>query len=95
MKHTATQALCGKLSLLTFLSQVSDPLTIYHLHRTNIISLLSLQAILDAVICLIHLLFATAMPQIFFSSFIWVSIIKLLTFSVFLMKMIINIYQSR
>lgn len=35
------------------------------------------------------------LPSIFFGSFIWIGIIKLLLFSVFEMKMAINIYHAR
>lgn len=53
------------------------------------------QSLLDANLCLMHLLLSFAFPSVFFASFIWISILKLLQFSVFHMRLIINIYQAR
>jgi hypothetical protein len=41
------------------------------------------------------LLLATGIPQIFFSSFVWIAIVKLVSFAVFQMKIILTIYQGR
>ena len=73
MKHSSTQAMNAKTSLLTLFAH----------------------ALLDAVICMGHLLVGAALPQVFFSSFIWIGILKLLLFSVFQMRLIINVYQAR
>lgn len=64
---------------------------------TSKISILSIfaQSLLDALLCLSHLLVGAAVPQVFFSAFVWVAIMKLLLFSVFQMRLIMNIYQAR
>jgi hypothetical protein len=61
--------------------------------RISLITILA-QSMLDAVICMGHLLLGAALPDIFFTSFIWIAVIKLLLFSVFQMKIAINIYQA-
>lgn len=38
---------------------------------------------------------SAALPNIFFGSFIWISVVKLVSFSVFQMRMAILIYQAR
>jgi antibiotic biosynthesis monooxygenase (ABM) superfamily enzyme len=53
------------------------------------------QSLLDANLCMVHLLLCFAFPNIFFGSFIWIAALELLLFSVFQMRMIINIYQAR
>lgn len=53
------------------------------------------QSLLDANLCMVHLLLSFAFPSIFFASFIWIAIIKLMLFSVFQMRLIVNIYQAR
>lgn len=53
------------------------------------------QSLLDANLCMVHLLLCFAFPTLFFGSFIWIAVIKLLLFSVFQMRLIINIYQAR
>lgn len=61
--------------------------------RMSVSSLL-LQALLDAVICMAHLMLSGALPTIFFSSFIWICIVKLLLFSVFQMKLVLSAYMA-
>jgi hypothetical protein len=56
---------------------------------------MSAQAILDALICVGHILMCAAVPTVFFFHFIWVSISSLLLFSVFEMKVVFNILQAR
>jgi hypothetical protein len=53
------------------------------------------QAVLDAIICVAHLLICAAVPSVFFFHFIWISISSLVLFSVFEMKIAINILQAR
>lgn len=62
--------------------------------RMSILGILS-QSVLDAVICMGHLLLGTGVSDLFFGSFIWVSVLKLLLFSVFQMRLVINAYQAR
>jgi hypothetical protein len=50
---------------------------------------------LDAIICMGHLLLATGIPQMFFTTFIWISFMKLSLFSIFQMRMVILVYQAR
>jgi len=50
---------------------------------------------LDAIVCMGHLLLATAIPQMFFTTFIWIAFLKLFLFSLCHMRMVIAIYQSR
>jgi len=54
-----------------------------------------LQSLLDAILCMVHLLLGMIVPSIFFASFIWISLIKLLLFSVFNMRLIVSICQAR
>ena len=53
------------------------------------------QGILDAIVCIGHMLLCAAIPTVFFFHFIWVAILSLLLFSVFEMKTVINIFQAR
>ena len=53
------------------------------------------QGILDAIVCIGHMLLCAAVPTVFFFHFIWVAILSLLLFSVFEMKTVINIFQAR
>lgn len=53
------------------------------------------QAVLDALICIGHILLCAAVPSVFFFHFIWVAIASLLLFSVFEMKTVFNILQAR
>lgn len=62
--------------------------------RLSYISIFA-QSLLDANLCLMHLLLSFAFPTVFFASFIWIAVLKLLLFSVFQMRLIINIYQAR
>lgn len=62
--------------------------------RMSVAGILS-QSVLDAVICMGHLLLGTGVSDLFFGSFIWVSVLKLLLFSVFQMRLVISAYQAR
>ncbi len=53
------------------------------------------QSLLDANLCMAHLLLSFAFPAIFFASFIWICVLKMLLFSVLLMRFITNTYQAR
>jgi hypothetical protein len=78
-------------------------LTVFQLKHANTqamvsrISIMSVfaQSLLDANLCMVHLLLSFAFPTIFFAAFIWIAVLKLLLFSVFQMRMIISIYQAR
>ena len=52
-------------------------------------------ALLDAALCVGHLLLCAAVPKIFFGLLIWISILKLFIFCIFEMRTIITIYQAR
>lgn len=62
--------------------------------RMSISSILA-QSVLDAVICMGHLMLGAGISDLFFTSFIWISILKLLLFSVFQMRLVIHAYQAR
>lgn len=62
--------------------------------RISIVSVFA-QSLLDANLCMAHLLLSFAFPTLFFASFIWIAVLKLLLFSVFQMRLLINIYQAR
>lgn len=62
--------------------------------RLSITAILA-QSVLDAVICMGHLLLGAGLSDLFFTSFIWISVLKLLLFSVFQMRLVINAYQAR
>ena len=64
------------------------------LNAKNSILTVFAQSLLDALICMTHLLLGAAFPDLFFTEFIWISILKLLLFSVFQMRLVINIYQA-
>lgn len=53
------------------------------------------QALLDAVLCVGHLLLSVAIPSVFFYYFMWISILKLVIYSVLEMRMMIGIYRAR
>lgn len=59
------------------------------------ISSILAQSVLDAVICMGHLMLGAGISDLFFTSFIWISILKLLLFSVFQMRLVIHAYQAR
>lgn len=62
--------------------------------KISILSICSL-SLLDSVICVSHLLLGASLPRVFFASFIWISLIKLILFAVFQMRIIINILRAR
>ncbi|CAM9098708.1 unnamed protein product [Ectocarpus fasciculatus] len=53
------------------------------------------QALLDAVLCVGHLLLSVAIPSVFFYYFMWIAILKLVIYSVLEMRMMIGIYRAR
>jgi len=53
------------------------------------------QSLLDAMICVAHLLLCAAVPSVFFQHLMWIAILKLLMFCVFEMRMVVSIYQAR
>lgn len=53
------------------------------------------QALLDAVICMGHMMLSAALPDIFFAPFMWIAIVKLVLFSAFQMRMVVNAYKAR
>uniref|UniRef100_A0A7S3MCP2 RING-type E3 ubiquitin transferase n=1 Tax=Spumella elongata TaxID=89044 RepID=A0A7S3MCP2_9STRA len=62
--------------------------------RISLVSLFG-QSLLDANLCMAHLLLSFAFPAVFFASFIWICVLKMLLFSVLLMRFITNTYQAR
>lgn len=62
--------------------------------KTSITAVLA-QSLLDAVICMGHLLLGAGISNLFFANFLWISVLKLLLFSVFQMRLVINAYQAR
>jgi hypothetical protein len=57
--------------------------------------LLPPQSLLDAALCIGHLLMSVAIPSIFFYYFMWIAILKIVIYSVLEMRMIIGIYRAR
>jgi hypothetical protein len=53
------------------------------------------QAILDATLCVGHLLLCAGLPTVFFNHFLWIALLKLILFCILEMRIIISIYQSR
>jgi hypothetical protein len=53
------------------------------------------QAMLDACLCIAHLILSAALPNTFFGHFMWIAILKLLLFGVFEMRTVVTIYQAR
>lgn len=53
------------------------------------------QALLDAMVCIGHLLLSAALPTVFFSHFMWIAVLKLLIFCVFEMRAVVAVYQAR
>ncbi|CAE7698022.1 FLY2, partial [Symbiodinium microadriaticum] len=53
------------------------------------------QAVLDAAVCITHILASSAMVGVAFYHFMWISILKLLIFCLMEMRLIIAIYQGR
>ena len=53
------------------------------------------QAMLDAALCIAHLMLSAAMPNTFFGNFMWISILKLVLFGVFEMRTVVTVYQAR
>lgn len=62
--------------------------------KTSVTAVLA-QSLLDAVICMGHLLLGAGISNLFFANFLWISVLKLLLFSVFQMRLVINAYQAR
>ena len=60
-----------------------------------IVSRVLSQSLLDANLCMAHMLLSFAFPSVFFASFIWICVLKMLLFSVLQMRIIINTYQAR
>lgn len=53
------------------------------------------QSLIDALICIGHLLLCAAIPGIFFQHFMWIAILKLMIFCVFEMRAVVSIYHAR
>ena len=53
------------------------------------------QAVLDACLCIAHLILSAALPNTFFGHFMWIAILKLLLFGVFEMRTVLAVYQAR
>lgn len=53
------------------------------------------QAILDATLCVGHLLLCAGLPSVFFNYFLWIALLKLILFCILEMRIVISIYQSR
>lgn len=53
------------------------------------------QALIDALICIGHLLLCAAIPGIFFQHFMWIAALKLLIFCAFEMRMVVGVYHAR
>ena len=53
------------------------------------------QALIDALICIGHLLLCAAIPGIFFQHFMWIAMLKLLIFCAFEMRVVVGIYHAR
>ena len=62
--------------------------------KMSIVGLCS-QSILDALICVSHLLLSASVPGLFVRDFMWIAILKLFLFCVFEMRLIVSIYQAR
>lgn len=56
---------------------------------------LGAQAVLDAGICITHILASSSITGVAFYHFMWISILKLLIFCILEMRLIISIYQGR
>ena len=52
-------------------------------------------ALVDALICVSHLLLSASIPGLFFQHFMWIAVLKLFLFCVFEMRTIVSIYQAR
>jgi hypothetical protein len=53
------------------------------------------QAMLDAALCIAHLILSAALPNTFFGHFMWIAILKLVLFGVFEMRTVVTVYQAR
>jgi len=53
------------------------------------------QALIDALVCVGHLLLCAAIPGIFFQHFMWIAMLKLVIFCAFEMRAVMGIYHSR
>jgi len=64
---------------------------------TNKMSILGMcsQALIDALICIGHLLLCAAIPGVFFQHLLWVALLKLVAFTVFEMRAVVSIYHAR
>jgi hypothetical protein len=61
--------------------------------RMSILSL-SMNGVLDALMSVGHLMLSAAVPGLFLQHFMWISILKLMYFCVFEMRMIVAVYVS-
>ena len=64
---------------------------------TNKMSILGMcsQALIDALICIGHLLLCAAIPGVFFQNLLWIALLKLIAFTVFEMRAVVSIYHAR
>ena len=101
------EALESKLSLYTFVYSIVCLFQAYLLvlqmmassnpaaaSRISILSI-SAMAVLDAAICILHLLLSSVVSGSAFYCFLWISFMKLIVFCVLEMRFVIAIYQAR
>lgn len=62
--------------------------------RVSILSI-SAMAVLDAAICILHLLLSSSVSGSSFYFFLWISFLKLIVFCILEMRFVISIYQAR
>ena len=87
------QATTGALLILTLFSYFCNYYNYYNYYNCYnddllLRLLLLLQGVLDALMCVGHLLASAAIPGLFLRDFMFISILKLVTFCVFEMRLI-------
>ena len=90
--YTTIVVLITLLQIPIIMQQVREPIgQAAHLSITSVFY----QSTMDAALCVGHLLTLFALPQTFSPSFYWIVLFKFVLYSIFHMRLIIEIYHSR
>jgi len=86
--------LCCAIQIGLLVLQMKASSTQASATKVSILSI-SAQAVLDAGICISHLLASSAVAGVAFYHFIWLCLLKLLIFCILEMRLVISVYQAR